>query len=273
MTRPTNKLPGHPPRTLNFRPPHGHFKVRIKDNNDALELFFFFFFTPEPSHKPVGSVPMASESQHRLLRPTESNPFSDLAPLSPQQSWDPLGSSRQTEDTAYHPVHDDSSVLEPQPRETGLGISHAETMPRVRKRTSQESSNAATSPGLLTPSPWGLPSPGPSPSASASAKDSAFRPVKCPSRAPILHRRLSWVSVTILLLALYATAFSGIYLVIGLLKPRWESRIGDGGLAPSTANLLSALFAKTIELSYVCLCGLSGPGAQSARVNAGLARN
>lgn len=191
---------------------------------------------------------MASESQHRLLRPTESNQFSDPALLSPQQSWDPLGSSRQTEDTAYHPVHDDSGVLEPEPRETGLGISHVETMPRVRKRTSQESSDAATSPGLLTPSPWGLPSP------SASAKDSAFRPVKCPSRAPILHRRLSWVSVTILFLALYATVFSGVYLVIGLLKPRWESRIGDGGLAPSTANLLSALFAKTIELSYVTVC-------------------
>ncbi|KAK2761642.1 hypothetical protein FQN54_001470 [Arachnomyces sp. PD_36] len=75
--------------------------------------------------------------------------------------------------------------------------------------------------------------------------------VKCPTHGKVLQRRLSWLSISILVLAIYSTVVSGIYLVVAFVKPRFGRGIGDTGLAPSTASLLSALFAKTIELSFV----------------------
>ncbi|EAS35859.3 uncharacterized protein CIMG_01213 [Coccidioides immitis RS] len=76
--------------------------------------------------------------------------------------------------------------------------------------------------------------------------------IKCSSRKNVVQRRTSWLSISILILAFYSTAFSGIYLVVACVKPRYGRRVGtDGGLSPSTASLLSALFAKTIELSFV----------------------
>ena len=66
-----------------------------------------------------------------------------------------------------------------------------------------------------------------------------------------LHRS-SWISITILILSIYSTIFSGIYLVIALYRPRYGRHIySNGSLTPSTASLLSALFAKTIEMSFV----------------------
>lgn len=45
---------------------------------------------------------------------------------------------------------------------------------------------------------------------------------------------------------------SGMYLIVAMVKPHFGNRISvHGGLTPSTASLLSALFAKTIELSFV----------------------
>ncbi|KAL4922071.1 hypothetical protein BDW62DRAFT_76928 [Aspergillus aurantiobrunneus] len=79
--------------------------------------------------------------------------------------------------------------------------------------------------------------------------------VQCPTKKTIVHRRLSWVPATILVLALYSTLLSGLYLVVAFLKPRYGKFIGvDGKLAASTASLLSTLFAKTIELAYVTVC-------------------
>ena len=75
--------------------------------------------------------------------------------------------------------------------------------------------------------------------------------LRCPTHGKVLQRRLSWLSVSILALAIYSTIFSGIYVVVAFVKPRFGMSIGDTGLAPSTASLLSALFAKTVELSFV----------------------
>lgn len=76
--------------------------------------------------------------------------------------------------------------------------------------------------------------------------------IKCPSHKTVTQRKTSWLSISILVLAFYSTAFSGIYLIVACVKPRYGKRIGtDGGISPSTASLLSALFAKTIELSFV----------------------
>ncbi|QSS66300.1 hypothetical protein I7I51_07157 [Histoplasma capsulatum] len=73
----------------------------------------------------------------------------------------------------------------------------------------------------------------------------------CPSAGSVRHKRMSWLTITILVLAFYSTALSGLYMIVAFIKPRYGSRIGRGGLAPDTASLLSALFAKTIELSFV----------------------
>lgn len=79
--------------------------------------------------------------------------------------------------------------------------------------------------------------------------------VKCPTKKTIVHRRLSWVPATILVLAVYSTIVSGVYLIVAFIKPRYGRLIGvDGRLAASTATLLSTLFAKTVELSYVTVC-------------------
>ncbi|KAE8407042.1 hypothetical protein BDV37DRAFT_241801 [Aspergillus pseudonomiae] len=76
--------------------------------------------------------------------------------------------------------------------------------------------------------------------------------VRCPHRDTIAQRWFRWVPMTILVLAVYATVWSGLYFFVACLKPRYGNFIGvDGNVAPSTANLLSAMFAKTIELAYV----------------------
>ena len=74
----------------------------------------------------------------------------------------------------------------------------------------------------------------------------------CPTDRDILDPKLSWLSISIIALAIYSTSFSAVYLAVAIWKPRWGQRIGTNGhISFSTASLLSALFAKTIELSFV----------------------
>lgn len=56
-----------------------------------------------------------------------------------------------------------------------------------------------------------------------------------------------------MLLSIYSTVVSGIYLTLAMVKPRYGSKIGShgGAIRPSTASTISALIAKTIELSFV----------------------
>lgn len=76
--------------------------------------------------------------------------------------------------------------------------------------------------------------------------------IRCPTSRPILHGRSSRVPLTILILAIYCTLLSGLYVVVAIWKPRYGRRIGeDGGISASNAALVSAILAKTIELSFV----------------------
>lgn len=84
---------------------------------------------------------------------------------------------------------------------------------------------------------------------------SAFHPsgrdFECRSKRNIHHARGSWLSVIILILAVYSTVFSGIWLALAIIRPRYGQRISnDSNLPPSTASLLCAAFAKSIELSF-----------------------
>ncbi|KAJ9141757.1 MCM2/3/5 family protein [Pleurostoma richardsiae] len=84
------------------------------------------------------------------------------------------------------------------------------------------------------------------------AKKDAKATDGCSSRADVRKGRRSWLSVWILLLSVYSTVLSGVWLVVAIVQPRWGRKISSAGtLLPSTASLLTALLAKSIELSFV----------------------
>ncbi|RSL76652.1 hypothetical protein CEP51_009765 [Fusarium floridanum] len=59
-------------------------------------------------------------------------------------------------------------------------------------------------------------------------------------------------AVTLLLLAIYSTALSGLWLVVAIIQPRWGFMITSRGrLSPSNAATLTALLSKTIEIVSV----------------------
>lgn len=75
---------------------------------------------------------------------------------------------------------------------------------------------------------------------------------RCKTRRHFHHPRSDYLSVTILVLAVFSTVFSAIWLGVALAKPRYGRYVTEHGhLAPSTASLLTAGFAKLIELSFV----------------------
>ncbi|KAF2866210.1 hypothetical protein BDV95DRAFT_215611 [Massariosphaeria phaeospora] len=80
-----------------------------------------------------------------------------------------------------------------------------------------------------------------------------FRPTEeCPTSKDFFQSRFSWVSVTIIIICLFSTVFSGIFLVLALKKPMYGRRITTrGGLKPGDAIVLTAVMAKLIELSFV----------------------
>lgn len=86
-----------------------------------------------------------------------------------------------------------------------------------------------------------------------SAYDSDYHPSHgCPSFKQFYQPGVHWLSVCIYILAIFSTVFSGIFLVIALVAPRWGHAIrSTGGMSPGTANVLTQLFAKLIELSFV----------------------
>ena len=76
---------------------------------------------------------------------------------------------------------------------------------------------------------------------------------RCRSRRDIKRERGHWLSVTILMLAIYSTTFSAIWLVVAALKPCYGGFINTttGRISPINASTLTAAFAKSIELSFV----------------------
>ncbi|KAI1820589.1 hypothetical protein F4861DRAFT_542787 [Xylaria intraflava] len=76
----------------------------------------------------------------------------------------------------------------------------------------------------------------------------------CYSRHDVYVKRWSWIYVTLLLLSIYSTVLSGIWLAVSIVQPRYGRSVSTGRgwqLTPSTATLLATLAAKTIELSFV----------------------
>jgi hypothetical protein len=80
-----------------------------------------------------------------------------------------------------------------------------------------------------------------------------FRPVhECATEKPFYHSRFTWVSVSIATICLFSTVFSGIFLGLALKSPRYGRSISSqGSFKPSDAILLTTIFAKLVELSFV----------------------
>ncbi|KAF2222448.1 hypothetical protein BDZ85DRAFT_200185 [Elsinoe ampelina] len=88
-----------------------------------------------------------------------------------------------------------------------------------------------------------------------SAYDVNFHPPHaCPPARPFYERGCSWFAFSLILFAVFSTIFSGIFLVIALMEKRWGSSIKtSGGFTPSDAIVLTNVFAKAIEISFVAV--------------------
>lgn len=86
-----------------------------------------------------------------------------------------------------------------------------------------------------------------------SAYENDFRPTEdCPAAKDFHMGRLSWVSITIMLICLFSCVFSGIFLGLAINAPRYGRTISSqGALKPSGAIILTSVIAKLIELSFV----------------------
>jgi hypothetical protein len=86
-----------------------------------------------------------------------------------------------------------------------------------------------------------------------SAYETTFRPTQeCPTTKHFYQSRFTWVFITIVLICLFSTVFSGIFLGLALKAPRYGRRItSQGSFTPSDAILLTSIMAKLIELTFV----------------------
>lgn len=66
-------------------------------------------------------------------------------------------------------------------------------------------------------------------------------------------KKMNWLSMTVIILAIYSTAGSALWLGVAVAKPRWGRRItANGGfLTPASASLICVALAKSIELSFI----------------------
>ena len=75
--------------------------------------------------------------------------------------------------------------------------------------------------------------------------------LRCTSKRALASGRGSWLSISMLILSVYSTIFSGFWLFIAIIKPRYNHMIGSRHMTQQTASVLYAAFAKSIELSFV----------------------
>ncbi|KAL8648514.1 MAG: hypothetical protein Q9226_005957 [Calogaya cf. arnoldii] len=74
----------------------------------------------------------------------------------------------------------------------------------------------------------------------------------CKTKRQLHHGKGNWLAISVLVLSVYSTLLSGLWLATAIIKPRFNHRITNtSSLRPATASLLSAAIAKSIELSFV----------------------
>ncbi|PNS20188.1 hypothetical protein CAC42_5638 [Sphaceloma murrayae] len=88
-----------------------------------------------------------------------------------------------------------------------------------------------------------------------SAYDGRFHPpLACPPARPFYERGCSWFAIMLIIFSVFSTVFSGIFLVIALIGKRWGNSIRtSGNFTPADAIVLTNVFAKAIEISFVAV--------------------
>ncbi|KAH5478869.1 hypothetical protein HBI22_073020 [Parastagonospora nodorum] len=86
-----------------------------------------------------------------------------------------------------------------------------------------------------------------------SAYESDFRPThECPTTRDFYQSRFTWLNISIIIICLFSCIFSGIFVGLAIREQFWGKRItSHGPLTPANANLLTQVFAKLIELSFI----------------------
>ncbi|KAI4245657.1 MAG: hypothetical protein LQ352_006535 [Teloschistes flavicans] len=82
----------------------------------------------------------------------------------------------------------------------------------------------------------------------------SFEPpeTECRSKQKLHHGKGNWLAVSVLILSVYSTSLSGLWLGAAIAKPRFGHGITSTGKFPlATASLVAAGIAKSIELSFV----------------------
>jgi hypothetical protein len=69
---------------------------------------------------------------------------------------------------------------------------------------------------------------------------------------PLMKGHRNFAALGLFATSIYSTIFSGLFMVIAIVKPRYGFTISDrGSFSPSSAALLTAFLAKTIELTFM----------------------
>ncbi|KAL8687386.1 MAG: hypothetical protein Q9218_006424 [Villophora microphyllina] len=77
-------------------------------------------------------------------------------------------------------------------------------------------------------------------------------PAECRTKQKLHHGKGNWLAVSVLILSVYSTLLSGLWLGVAIAKPRFGHGITNTGrFPPATASLVAAAIAKSIELSFV----------------------
>jgi hypothetical protein len=86
-----------------------------------------------------------------------------------------------------------------------------------------------------------------------SAYENDFRPThECPTTRDFYQSRFTWLNISIIIICLFSCVFSGIFVGLAFREPFYGKKItSHGPLTPANANLLTQIFAKLIELSFV----------------------
>jgi hypothetical protein len=86
-----------------------------------------------------------------------------------------------------------------------------------------------------------------------SAYENDFRPThECPTTRDFYQSRFTWLNMTVIIICVFSCVFSGIFVGLAIREPFWGRRItSQGPLTPANAILLTTVFAKLIELSFV----------------------
>ena len=171
----------------------------------------------EPAVLPA--TPLKEPSNNVRKTPDQS-----YTPYSPPSTGAMTGSTKFEEsfDLSYNPKHKDS---------------------RISLQSGAASTYAQSDAGLI--------------SVRSAYNNEDFEPHQhCQSKKSYKHGRLTnWISITILILAVFSTVFSAIFLIIAISQPQYGRAIRQQGgkLTPSSAAFLTSFFAKLIELSFVTI--------------------